>query len=112
LPPAGGQRGGAEYALVIAAGHGAEAARVAKKRRPSAPAVGVGTIERTKSDRVVFTCPQELRREVAAYRRVQEGFPSESKVIVDLLWQALRRWREEQGQRRRPPPSGGHGGPE
>jgi hypothetical protein len=53
-------------------------------------------IDRTKSDRVVFTCPHELRREVAAYRRVQEGFPSESKVIVDLLWQALRRWREEQ----------------
>lgn len=60
--------------------------------------MGVSAIDRTKSDRVVFTCPHELRREVAAYRRVQEGFPSESKVIVDLLWQALRRWREDQGQ--------------
>ena len=71
----------------------------AKKRRPGAPPVGVATIDQTKSDRVVFTCPHELRREVAAYRRVQEGFPSESKVIVDLLWQALHRWRKEQGQK-------------
>ena len=55
---------------------------------------GSWAIDRTESDRVVFTCPHELRREIADYRRAQDGFPSESKVITDLIRLGLQKWRE------------------
>jgi hypothetical protein len=55
----------------------------------------VVAIDRTKSDRVVFTCPHELRQAMADYRRAQPDFPSESKVIVDLIRRGLDAWRKE-----------------
>jgi hypothetical protein len=58
--------------------------------------MSVVAIDRSKADRVVFTCPHELRQAITEYRRAQPDLPSESKAIADLIQQALARWREEQ----------------
>jgi hypothetical protein len=59
-------------------------------------------IDRTKHDRVVFTCPHELRQEIAAWRSEKRPIPSESQAVAELLRQALERWREERVGERKP----------
>ena len=57
-------------------------------------------IDKTKADRVVFTCPHELRQAIADYRRAQPDFPSESKVIADLIRKGLEAWRNREPERK------------
>jgi hypothetical protein len=49
----------------------------------------VMTIDKTKADRVVFTCPHELRQMITDYRRSRPDLPPESKAIADLIRKGL-----------------------
>jgi hypothetical protein len=58
--------------------------------------VTIGTKER-----VVFSCPPDLREEIATWRAQQRPIPSESRAVVVLIRAALEAWRKEQPTQRR-----------
>jgi hypothetical protein len=60
--------------------------------------MAVVAIDRTKGTRKMFTCSNELAEEITAWRTAQQPIPSESAAVAMLLWQALLRWREQQGE--------------